>query len=380
MGDGEKTPTPSGRMQIEWGPAQFKQLHDKLVEVEAKADWTYTELAQTKSDLMLAKEKLRATEAELASLKVEPGKGEAKGADPPIFQGDQKELESWITACRLRFASQPSKFGTEWKKVVFATSFLRGPPLLWFQPVIQMYTAADPDAEIPAEFQSFATFVESIRTLYGDPDIQRNSERAIHHIKQDRTVAEYISRFATHAQHTKFDDSALASHFYEGLDDGIKDELATREWTNLRELQNLASRLDNRARQREIEKKRDGKTQGRGNPWAATPPRRTDGTFLPTKSPFSTPPTRTSATPNPFGPLSATPVGTGTPASDGSTPMELDALRLTAEEKARCWAENRCFGCKKVGHSAKVCRSRREWKVAAIEVEVAPPENDDVGE
>ena len=33
---------------------------------------------------------------------------EPKVADPPMFEGSHKELERWITACRLKFAGQPS--------------------------------------------------------------------------------------------------------------------------------------------------------------------------------------------------------------------------------------------------------------------------------
>jgi hypothetical protein len=61
-------------------------------------------------------------------------------------------------------------------------------------------------------------------------------------------------------------------------------------------------------------------------------------------------------------------VGSPAPAADGSTPMELNALKLQlmAEEKAKCQAENRCYGCKQLGHSAWNCRSKRRWKVAAV--------------
>jgi hypothetical protein len=379
MGGGlEPAPTPD--TSIEWGPEQFAQLRAKMIDIENKVDWTYHELEKTRAELETTKAELKASRAELTAAKANTGKGEAKGADPPLFTGNQRELETWITACRLRFAGQPSKFDTEEKKVVHATSFMRGPPLAWFQPVINAYSTAEHDDELPPEFQSFETFVQSIRVLYGDPDLQRNSERMIRHLKQNNgTVAEYISRFATHSQYTKFDDDSLTGHFYEGLHGDIKDELAFREWTNLKDLQILAGRLDARARQRKLEKEWEEKAaKPKSNPWTSTPPRRDNGTFLPAKSPFSSPPPSV----NPFAQPTPPTMGSPAPAADGSTPMELDALQLqiTPEERARCKLENRCYGCKKLGHSALKCRSKHQWKVATVEIQPAQSENDSAQE
>jgi Retrotransposon gag protein len=268
----EPSPTPDPPTQ--WGPEQFVELRTQMIQLEQKTDWVYHELEKTKVQLEKTRTELATARGESTTVRTASGKGEAKGADPPLFTGNQRELETWITACRLRFAGQPSKFDTEEKKVVHATSFMRGPPLAWFQPVINAYSTAEHDDELPPEFQSFETFVQSIRVLYGDPDLQRNSERMILHLKQgDGTVAEYTSRFAIHSQYTKFDDDSLTGHFYEGLHGDIKDELAVREWKDLKGLQVLAGRLDARLRQRKKEKEWEEKAaKPKSNPWANTPP------------------------------------------------------------------------------------------------------------
>jgi hypothetical protein len=166
--------------------------------------------------------------------------------------------------------------------------------------------------------------------------------------------------------------------FTKGLHGDLKDELAVWEWKTLKELQVLAGRLDARVRQRRQEKDWEEKaSKPKSNPWANTPPRRDNGTFLPAKPPF---PSSPASTANPFARSTPPAMGSLAPAADGSTPMELDALKLTADEKARCRAENRCYGCKKLGHIASKCRSRREWKVATVEVQLSQPENDDAQE
>jgi Retrotransposon gag protein len=351
--------------------AQVNLLTGRVQDLEDENISLKTALGRAQDGFDRLQNKLDATQSDLEQLRQRASppannsaKAEAKGADPPMFTGTQKDLEGWITACRLRFAGQPSKFDIEEKKVIFASTFLRGPPLAWFQPVINAYSlrgAADP----PPEFQSFETFAQSVRTLYGDPNLERNSETALRFLQQgERSVAEYISRFATHSQHTKFDNQSLAAYFYNGLCSTIKDELVTKEWSTLRDLQTIATRLDARFRERKFEKEQEAKAGSRGNPTTNNPPRRDNGTFLPTKPPqFWPPPPRTTHTP-------ANPPATAHPAADGSTPMEIDSLRtrrLSPEEKERCMREGRCFRCKEHGHRGQDC-PRFPTKISSIEI------------
>ena len=96
---------------------------------------------------------------------------EPKLADPPMFEGSHKELEGWITACRLKFAGQPSRFPNESSKVIFAASFLSGPPRTWIQPLVTAYLKEGPELK-PEEFTSFEKFVASLKTLYGDSNFE----------------------------------------------------------------------------------------------------------------------------------------------------------------------------------------------------------------
>jgi Retrotransposon gag protein len=325
--------------------AETATLKQAMRRAEEGFDRLQDELGDTRVDLSVAKEELRQLKQHGSTQSPHP-KNEAKGADPPMFIGDQKQLEGWITACRLRFAGQPSKFDSEEKKVIFASSFLKGPPMAWFQPVITAFAIDTEDP--PPEFLSFETFVQSIRALYGDPNLQRNAETALRFLMQgDRSVAEYISRFATHSQYTRYDDPSRTGYFYHGLNGAIKDQLVTREWKNLKELQAIATKLDARARERKFEKEHEAKDP-RAN--ATVPPRRVDGTFLPNKAPaWGTTPRQAPTQPQP----------PTTPAVDGSSPMELDHQRLaplSREEKERCIREGRCFRCRKAGHNSRDCQ------------------------
>jgi len=166
--------------------------------------------------------------------------------NPPMYEGDQKTLETWITACNLKFAGQPSGFLTERQKLVFATSYLKGPPLSWVNPALSKYLSPGPLDETPEELKSFDAFTKALKTLYGDSNLERNALTALENLKQLTTVANYISRFVIHSQHANLNDVALRQAFYKGLKSGIKDKLATRDYATLKELQTLATRLDAR--------------------------------------------------------------------------------------------------------------------------------------
>jgi len=339
--------------------------------IHGQVTWLTQELEAVKTQNALLQRDLART------LSTSAGKDEAKSADPPEFHGDQKEVEGWIMACRLRFATQPSKFNTEDKKTLHATSFLRGPPRAWIQPLANAYLLGR--EEPPAEFLDFEVFVRSLKALYGDPNLERNSMAVLAHLKQHSSVAEYISRFATHSQHTKVNDPGLAKYFYDGLKGTIKDELATRDWVTLKELQALSTRLDARLQERRAEKEREGYRQRDGS---GSTFRKADGgggstlrpAFVPAAKAIPVVVPRTLRQP-------ATPV----PAPDGTTPMELDTQgrrnwRLDDAEKEKYMRMGLCFRCRGQGHMSADCPTRNGARAAGYEVQLALSENGEAQE
>ena len=133
-----------------------------------------------------------------------------------------------MVACRLGIACQPSKFTTEGKKILWAASFLDGPPRSWMQPLINAYLL-DPTGPPPRELASFDALADMLRALFGDPNLKRHAVAALNNLRQTTSVAEYRARFTGHSQRTKMDGNALAPYLYRGLKDVIKDLLAGQE-------------------------------------------------------------------------------------------------------------------------------------------------------
>jgi len=150
-------------------PADFNMLHEQVTcltkEVEAlrhETEWMRKELQNARMDVQQARaEAQQARRDTLQTPGATLGKDEIKAADPPRFAGSHKELKGWVVACRLGIASQPSKFATEGKKIIWALSFLDGPPRSWAQPLINAYLL-DPDNPLPPELISFDALVDAL--------------------------------------------------------------------------------------------------------------------------------------------------------------------------------------------------------------------------
>jgi hypothetical protein len=345
-------------------PPSLEMLHGQVT-------WLTEKMEALEQDNATLKRELDWNRREIDRLRESPraDKDEQKGANPPTFTGTQKELEGWITACRLSFANQPSKFRSDAKKIVWATTFLSGPPLAWLQPAInKLLTEGE---ATPPELETFETFVQALKGLYGDPNLQRNAKAALRNLRQITSVAEYHSRFASHGQYTGLEDAALADYFYLGLKPEVKDRLADLdEWTSLRDLQQKATRIDARLQERRVEKEREARY--RPSSEVGSFPRGTN--VNPTQRPTFIPAARPVPVATPRNPP-VTPVRP-MPATDGTTPMELDSQRglLTAREKEECLRRGLCFHCKGRGHISALCPNRT--RIAAVEMEMQLSEND----
>ena len=195
--------------------ADFNMLHEQIIwltkEIEAlrhENEWIWTELQNARIDSQQARAEAQQARKEAFQGAATVGKNEIKAADLPRFAGSHKELEGLVVACRLGIACQSSKFTTEGKKIIWALSFLDGPPHSWAQPLINAYIL-NQESPSPPELTSFDTLADALRALFGDPNIERNAIAALNNLRQTTSVAEYRARFAGHSQHTRMDGDAV---------------------------------------------------------------------------------------------------------------------------------------------------------------------------
>ena len=149
-----------------------------------------------------------------------------------------------------------------------------------------------------------------------------------------RSVAEYSVEFRILAAKSRWGDEALRSAFRRGLNDSIEDLILRDRPTSLADLISLALKVDDRLRERRIEK------TTRNPPVAPRVPR----SFGPRDAPILTIPNT--------GP---TPFSHGTSETE---PMQLGRSRLTQAEREHRMQNKLCLYCGKSGHFIQTCSVR----------------------
>ena len=285
-----------------------------------------------------------------------PAMRSAKVSPPEMYSGDRHKLYLYLSKCRHNFLSRPELFPTEHQKVLFASGYLDGAAYNWFQPLLDQYSRAIDNIaeETPAEFQSFQQYAKSLENTFGDPDIVRSKERELRNLNQISSVAAYLADFSRIKGFVKWNDEALASQFYKGLKPAVKDGLVYENPapTTLAQLSSAALRIDSRQFERLLERRLE----------SSAPPQ-----FPRNPRPYraSSPPLRPSA---PTPPAAPRPTPAPVPASDGSTPMELDLLQprpsyprkhIDDTEYQRRRESNLCLYCTSPDHRVAVCPVNR---------------------
>lgn len=143
----------------------------------------------------------------------------------------------------------------ESSKVHYALGLLRGRALVWAEAVCSNQSLTG---------VTFADFSAKLKTVFDHPDHVGNSSKILFNLRQGpNSVLEYSVEFWTLAADSKWNDEALQGAFLNGLNEVIKDELATRdEPEDMHSLVSMSIKLDNRMRERRRE--RGGRPHLRG--------------------------------------------------------------------------------------------------------------------
>ena len=313
---------------------------------------------------------------------------EPKIPDPPTFNGSsKKDILPWVAKCRMKFSGQPSLFPTESSKVLYAGSYLEGPPFAWFTPLNERLTSG----ETPEELRTFDTFVEALTVLYGEHNLKETAAEKLLSLEQNNDVPKYISQFEEYRQYVTYNDEALANIFYRGLKDWVKDAIVGygERPKTLHALKKLALDIDGRQQARYQEKKASSKsntTPTVNNPsFRPSAPWFNNNSSRPTNASNARPnvqpsnrPASTQKRPPPFGynagtssaaPKAPPPAANNPPSvprenfpshtPDGTVPMELGASdgawHITMAEKQRRRDLGLCAYCGKSGHAVHSC-------------------------
>lgn len=195
--------------------------------------------------------------------------GSFKVNPPSEFSGQRSQVKTFKLQSLTYLHLNHEKLNTDRKRLLFLTSYLRGPAYEWILPHLEDYLENPESSGQKDTTKSIlvdaATFFRELQTAFGYGSEKMEAERALQSIQQRGPVSKYKAEFQTLVVKTSWDDEAIASHFYRGLKDTIKDEIARRDSrpTTFQGMYEIALKIDERIYERQMEKK--GVYQGRAN-------------------------------------------------------------------------------------------------------------------
>jgi len=178
---------------------------------------------------------------------------------PQEFSGNWRQFSAFKVQCLIAFKMHPTQFDTADKKVMFITSYLRGPAYDWVQPHIEDYlthsTAANRRATTTEVLESATTLMTALEQTFGQGNDRLEAERDLRQCRQKGSAAKYKAEFQSLALKTGWNDTALADAFYMGLKEGVKDEIVRQGRPDTQtEMFDLAMTIDTRLWERQQER------------------------------------------------------------------------------------------------------------------------------
>ena len=178
---------------------------------------------------------------------------------PEPFDGSRGKLRAFFSQIELFFGFNINRFLTDKHKVLFASTYLRGPAFKWFNSFLTDFLNNEPDKRDDNTIevtQNYLNFKNKLRQVFGDFDKEHLAECRMQLLWQTGSAANYASKFQQLAAQTQWGAVPLVAQFYKGLKDRVKDNVArVNQPSQLQSMITLAIRIGDRQYKRELERK-----------------------------------------------------------------------------------------------------------------------------
>ena len=241
-------------------------------------------------------------------------------AQPDTFDGSERKLlENWIQQVELYVLQCPDEFPDAASKCIFAAGYLRKDAQDWVRPWISGTLAGSP----PDEMLDLKAFFGSLRSAYGEADVQESARKNLLSLRQKTTVTAYAVEFRKLKLLVGWaaDDATFLSIFKSGLLRTFQEDLAGRTGpAGFDDFVNWACRLDEELRSARYRANASGTLQTK-----------------PTASP------------------STRPAQNNTPQTRNTTPRDPNAMEIDRLEYERRRRLGLCYRCGASGHLSQQC-------------------------
>ena len=125
---------------------------------------------------------------------------------PEPFDGGRGKLQAFFSQVELFFRFNVERFPTDEHKVLFASTYLRGPAFEWFNSFLTDFLNHKPDKKDDNTVevtQNYSNFKNKLRQVFGDFDKEHLTERRMQSLRQTGSDANNASKFQQLAAQTQ---------------------------------------------------------------------------------------------------------------------------------------------------------------------------------
>ena len=148
---------------------------------------------------------------------------------PEPFDGGRGKLQAFFSQVELFFEFNAERFPTDKDKVLFASTYLRGPTFKWFNSFLTDFLNNEPDErdnDTVEVTQNYSNFKNKLRQVFGDFDEEHLAECRMQSLRQTESAANYASKFQQLAAQTQWEAVPLVAQFYKRLKNRVKNDIA----------------------------------------------------------------------------------------------------------------------------------------------------------
>ncbi|ROL50210.1 Retrotransposon-derived protein PEG10 [Anabarilius grahami] len=142
-------------------------------------------------------------------------------AKPAPYSGSAEDCSGFLLQCALVLEMQPHLYPNDTAKVAFIISQLQGKALQWADSIWSQNSPV---------IQSYSTFVSHFREVFGKPVSDSSIGEKLYNLKQgSMSVNDYALQFRTLALSSGWNEQALITTYWQGLDPRVRLHLAAYE-------------------------------------------------------------------------------------------------------------------------------------------------------
>ena len=145
------------------------------------------------------------------------------------FDGSRGKLQAFFSQIELFFGFNVDRFPTDEHKVLFASTYLRGPAFKWFNSFFTDFLNNEPDKrdnDTIEVTQNYSNFKNKLKQVFGNFDKEHSAEGRMQSLRQTGSAADYALKFQQLAAQTQWGAVPLVAQFYKRLKDRVKDNVA----------------------------------------------------------------------------------------------------------------------------------------------------------